>query len=86
MIIVLKVTIEFILLIMEGICWNCFFPMLYAKKTHYTGYRWIWALDRDQNELTVLAYDKSLPINNIIQKKLETIALSGNQAKKEKKW
>lgn len=33
----------------------------------------------DQNELTVLAYDKSLPI------KLQTIVLSGNQAKKEKK-
>ena len=41
-----------------------FFSMLYAKKTHYTGYRAL-----DQNELTVLAYDKSLPINNMIQKK-----------------
>ena len=59
-----------------------FFPVLYAKTTHYTGHRWMWALD--QNELTVLDYDKSLPINNImIQMKLQTIVLSENQAKKK---
>ena len=39
MIIFLKVTIEFILLIMEEITLKLFFPMLYAKTTHYTGYR-----------------------------------------------
>ena len=84
-VIFLKVTIEFIL---QYLSWKEYvetvlFPMLYARTTHYTGHRWMWALD--QKELTVLDYDKSLPINNImIQMKLQTIVLSGKKAKKKR--
>lgn len=69
MIIFLKVTIESIL---QYLSWNMlklFFPHAVCQENTLG----------DQNELTVLAYDKSLPI------KLQTIVLSGNQAKKEKK-
>ena len=82
-IIFFKVTIKTVYLTYHGRnMLICFFPMLYAKRTHYTGYRWIWALD--QNELTVLAYDKSPPINNMIQKKLQTNCAKWKPRKKRK--
>lgn len=71
MIIFLKVTIESIL---QYLSWN----MLKLFFSHAVCQENTLTLG-DQNELTVLAYDKSLPI------KLQTIVLSGNQAKKEKK-